>query len=343
MIAFAFVGVTPRGLSVLGLNMSVTEPAYWYKWVFSKVVGFWVAWGSVLLALVSTAGLFPDLMAGGAIDLYVSKPISRLRLFVTKYAAGLLFTSLQVVVFAIGSVLVFGLRGGEWRPAIFLMVPVVVLLYSYLFAVAVLLGVLTRSTIASLLLTIIVWLVFFMVGFVERQMFDARIQQAYMASVYKEDLRAADARLAEMKASPGLIDRLTNGKNRVQKRRDEAARGLSEADDTLQQIVKWHRVVYTVGLFVPKTGETVDLFNRRLFTDEDLKYRADFDKEKLRALMGAKSDEDVLSRLEMAKDAEVESQRAQRSRSIAWILGTSLGFEAVVIAIAAWVFCRRDY
>jgi hypothetical protein len=30
-------------------------------------------------------------------------------------------------------------------------------------------------------------------------------------------------------------------------------------------------------------------------------------------------------------------------RPIWWIVGTSLGFEAVVLAVAAWIFCRRDY
>jgi hypothetical protein len=32
-----------------------------------------------------------------------------------------------------------------------------------------------------------------------------------------------------------------------------------------------------------------------------------------------------------------------RGRSIAWVVGTSLGFEAIVLAFAALIFCRRDY
>jgi hypothetical protein len=42
-----------------------------------------------------------------------------------------------------------------------------------------------------------------------------------------------------------------------------------------------------------------------------------------------------------------ETQRQIREeitgRSVAWVVGTSLGFEAVVLSLAAWVFCRRDY
>ena len=58
-----------------------------YKLVFSNYgVGFWLNWLAMVLALISTAGIIPDLIAGGSVDLYLCKPISRLRLFLTKYA-----------------------------------------------------------------------------------------------------------------------------------------------------------------------------------------------------------------------------------------------------------------
>ena len=54
---------------------------------------------------------------------------------------GLLFVVLQTTVFAVGSYLIFGIRGGQWRPSLFMMIPLIVLLYSYLFCVCVLIGV----------------------------------------------------------------------------------------------------------------------------------------------------------------------------------------------------------
>ena len=42
-------------------------------------------------------------------------------------------------------------------------------------------------------------------------------------------------------------------------------------------------------------------------------------------------------------EAQEEAERAARSRSIPWLLGTSIGFEAVALTLAAWIFCRRDY
>jgi hypothetical protein len=35
--------------------------------------------------------------------------------------------------------------------------------------------------------------------------------------------------------------------------------------------------------------------------------------------------------------------RTMRARPISWVIGTSLAFEAVVLLLAAWVFCRRDF
>jgi hypothetical protein len=34
---------------------------------------------------------------------------------------------------------------------------------------------------------------------------------------------------------------------------------------------------------------------------------------------------------------------SQDQRTATWTLGTSIGFEAVVLSLAAWLFCRRDY
>src|SRR5580692_11650279 len=98
--------------------------------------------------------MFPDLLTGGSIDLYLSKPISRLRLFLTKYFTGLLFVGFQVGAFSAASFLVLAIRGQVWIWGVFLAIPIVLVFYSYLYCVCVLIGVLTRSTLTAILLTI---------------------------------------------------------------------------------------------------------------------------------------------------------------------------------------------
>jgi hypothetical protein len=36
-------------------------------------------------------------------------------------------------------------------------------------------------------------------------------------------------------------------------------------------------------------------------------------------------------------------EKAVRSRSLGWVLGTSCLAEAAIFGLAAWLFCRRDF
>jgi hypothetical protein len=340
--AFALLGITPTGLKLVTYDIEIRDPAYWYKWVFSIVVGFWVAWGAVVLALISTAGIFPDFMAGGSIDLYFSRPIGRLRLFLLKYATGLLFTLLQASVFAVLAFVVFGLRGGQWNSTIFLIVPVVVCLYSYLFAITVLLGVWTRSTIAAVLLTVVAWALFFAVGWTEGKLFNLRTQQAYIARVMQKEVDDIDATLKDLKDHPSITNAFGIRESSLRSRRERAVAQAGKANEIHGQFATWHAIAYAVATVIPKTGETIDLFDRQLFNDNDLQSRTRADKTMIENVM-RNADEDMKQQISLSKDAELEAERARRGRSILWVLGTSFGFEAVILTMAAWMFCRRDY
>src|SRR5262245_32088070 len=87
--SFAAVGVNDRWLVVLFwtldssiFNSRLFPPAVFYKLLFANLgIGFWLAWLATILALVSTAGIFPDFISSGSIELVLSRPLGRLRLF----------------------------------------------------------------------------------------------------------------------------------------------------------------------------------------------------------------------------------------------------------------------
>ncbi|MFA6045287.1 MAG: hypothetical protein WC718_09900, partial [Phycisphaerales bacterium] len=166
VVSFGCVGITPTGVSILFwdiplefFNSRVMSAATFYKLLFSNLgIKFWLSWIGMILAIISTSGMFPDFVANGSIDLMLSKPISRWRLFLTKYLVGLLFVTLQVTVFSVASMLVIGIRGGAWEPRLLLAVPLVSAMFSFLFCVCALFGVVTRSTLWSLLFTLLFWL-----------------------------------------------------------------------------------------------------------------------------------------------------------------------------------------
>ena len=135
----------------------------------------------------------------------------------------------------------------------------------------------------------------------------------------------------------------------LRNRRVQAVDQAAEARKVSDQVVRWHGYAYLVATVLPKTAETIDLFERRLFDDRDLASRTQADKDMLANVTrggggdDAEANEEFRRQLNLAKDAELESERARRGRSAAWVLGTSFAFEAAVLAIAAWIFCRRDY
>ena len=342
--AFALLGVSDKGLTLLSLEFDVPMPRFVYNWIFSFfIIGIWLAWGAVLLALVSTAGIFPDLIAGGSIDVYLSKPISPLRLFLTKYLTGLVFVLLQATVFAAAAYLVLGLRAGRWMPAVWLLVPLVVCIFSYLFAICVLLGVVTRSTVASILVTVLIWLFLFLGTKAESGLLTFVLINEHQAKALErragqldEEAKAADGR-DSVADSFGLRAALLRG------RRDNLRKQAAETAATARRFRTAHSIVLGVVTVLPKPGPTIDLFDRRLFTDEQLS-EVNENQEPPPSLGPRSQDADASEAArEGFREAGQELQNVVRGRSPAWIIGTSLAFEAVVVALAAWVFCRRDY
>ncbi len=399
VLAFAAIGNNDRGLTLftwtfeipfLSTDMMSRETLYKLAFVNFGIT-FWLAWIATILALVSTSSIFPDFIAGGSIETTLSKPISRTRLFFTKYILGLLFVGMQVLVFTTASFLVIGIRGGAWEPALFLAVPVVVIFFSYLFSVCTLLGLITRSTIASLLITLLMWFFLFCLNST-----DNIIQSFRIANVVTVETMPARIERLE-KAATSQFNREWIKKNTPQVTKDaeldaaevEAAE-VGDADDQSKQVAalpadstsavdvartaskpvvvatppvptaeqldalnsrlkdaredlarakknqrNWRlasSVSTGVKTVLPKTQETVALLERWLVDLADLPKPPN-------------SDADEISPFGGANQAEVQSRMQTRIRgqSLWWVLGTSLGFEAVILAIAVWIFRRRDF
>lgn len=285
-------------------------------------INLWLTWAATILALISTASIFPDFITSGSIDLVLAKPIGRLRLFTLKYISGLLFVALQVGAFAGLAFLIIGARTGTWEAGLLLAIPLVLVFFSYLFCMCVLLGVLTRSTVASLLLTLLFWLLLFAMNSTDKILLMPRV----MNQLYVEKLQA---KLDNEKAKGDSADaaRITALDGQL---RDAKADGA-----TVQQ---WHNLVLAVKSTLPKTDDTMKLLEGWLIQAAHLSEQETPDDQPIPFLTpkmyaaGVRAGE-VVQRLE----------QAQRERTVGWVIGTSLGFECVTLAIAAFIFRRRDF
>lgn len=114
----------------------------------------------VILAIIATAGFFPGLMDRGGIDSVLAKPLSRWTLFLGKYLGAMAFMLFHAGLFVVLSFLVMGFRWGTWLPSYLWMIPLMVLLFSYLYCISVLVAVLSRSAMLAALVTLGAWMMF---------------------------------------------------------------------------------------------------------------------------------------------------------------------------------------
>lgn len=360
VLAFLALGINAEGLRIFGWTLEIpgintnlmTEETFFKSVVFIGLgLGVWLTWVATILALCTTAGMFPDLMSGGAIDMVLSKPIRRSTLFIYKYLAGLLFTALQVAVFTGLSFVLIGVKTGAWEPGLFLAVPVVTLFYSYLFSVCVLLGVLTRSTVAALLLTLLFWFVVFIANAVDSNltMFNAMAEQRFDNAVQRIETEERiqsdlEARLADDPENERLGERLEASRQRLENfttSRDDAA-------GSRDGLAPWRTGVFAAKTALPKTGETIELLNRWLVDAADLNGGMERDgevgplvDENGEPIPGAMMDPDRFDPDDTDLGRRIRED--YESRSVAWVIGTSLLFEAVILFIAGIAFVRRDF
>lgn len=271
---------------------------------FYTLTNYWTTLFGVILGLLTCASIFPELMSGGVIDATLSKPIGRWKLFFLKFVSGLM---VAFILSSLAAVLVFFTlrwRVGLWHWPVFVSVPLSVILYSYLYAICVLLGVWLRSTLAALLLTLLAWLLIF-------------------------SLRTAEDFSGQLS-----VDRTSTLTNR------EASAERSTAST-------FYRVFKGMMAVLPKTDETTDLIKRSVMRPEDkLRQREDeIDKQVESHLQLAEMLGKGAVPKEVLRQQVVQSLAARDAmqKSPAYILGTSLAFEACVLLLAGWLFVRRDY
>jgi ABC-type transport system involved in multi-copper enzyme maturation permease subunit len=347
---FGVVGIDENGLNLLfygdlpldNFNTSLISAEAFYKILFLTFgVAVWLAWAANILALISTADLVPSLVADGSADLYLSRPLGRVRLFLTRYATGLLFVAAQAFCFALASIIVIRLRGGVWLPGLFWTVPMVTIFFSLLYSISSLVGLITGSSIASILLTLLVWFLCWAINVTDQALLQQREQAAVMVEMREESL-AFNREQAEKFSTAGQVMQ-----DAIEADREPLERAVADAEGSYRTWARAHRIVMWVKAPLPKTGETLQVLNNKLVSAADLEvFGSDFEESRQRAerraeRRGTDVDEELV-RVEAFRLGQLRAEEAYKSRSLWWSLGTSLLFEAVLVSLAAFLFARRD-
>ncbi len=359
VVIFALFSVDAKtGIHFAGWTIPGSEeqaaripPSLFYTfWMIQVGINFWLAWVAAIIALISTAGIIPSLVSSGAIDTMLSKPMGRVRLFLTKYVTGLFFVSLQVGVFAIGCLLVIGLRTGDWEWRILLAIPLVTLFFSYLFSICALVGLISKSPLTSVLITGLLWFLIFLANMSDGILLGVKSQMAYEAEYAAAQMEYQSNQIAE------LVIRLEEeeaagdaGDSRTSKRLDNARSSLANAEERaedaskdLPAIEKWHGYVFGAKTVLPKTGETIALLERWMIDTSDYNelFPGMLEAEEVRF---DDDDADAPADPSKVRSPQQRSTDEIRARSTGWVIGTSVIFELIILGICCWIFKRRDF
>ena len=105
------------------------------------------------LAIFATAHLVPRMQEKGTIDLYLSRPVSRVGLLMSRYGAGLLLAGTNVI-YLIGTIwAIVSWKTGVWHPRFLFAGSIILFVIATLMAFAFLVGVITSSTAVSIMTT----------------------------------------------------------------------------------------------------------------------------------------------------------------------------------------------
>jgi ABC-2 type transport system permease protein len=177
LVAYFFLSTIFILIFASALNLDIVDGALAGAKLFGKqvevsssisieklVMGFESGFSGILyvlctfLAIFATAHLVPRMQEKGTIDLYLSRPVSRLKLILSRYIAGMILAGSNVLYLMLSIWLIVAWKTHVLHPRFLIGGAVILFLIASLLAFAFLIGVVTSSTAVSIMATVGVFL-----------------------------------------------------------------------------------------------------------------------------------------------------------------------------------------
>ncbi len=128
---------------------------------------------AVFIAIVVTSPIIPDTFRSGSLHLLLSKPISRVWLYLAKFFGGCIFVLVNITFVLIGLYFIAGLRFEIWNAGLLVCIPILMFVFIIFYSVSGLAGLIWGNAIVCVVTCMIFWLFCFALGF----MHDALLPQ----------------------------------------------------------------------------------------------------------------------------------------------------------------------
>ena len=174
-----------RGVSFFGNELRV--PAFTVtEWVerLQSTLAMLIGTFGLVLALMATSTLFPQMLQKGSVDLLLCRPIPRWRLITARYLGGASIMAFNAVYIFLGVWAVLGWKSGVWNHGFLLSTILAIFAFVVLFSVVMMVSVTTESGPAGLLAAVTV-LIFSPVLAAHEQ-----ITPAFSSELYRQVFRS---------------------------------------------------------------------------------------------------------------------------------------------------------
>lgn len=138
------------------------------QFVEPLLLGFLIKLGlgvvAVFVALIVTSPIVPETFRSGSLHLLLSKPISRIWLYLFKLFGGCIFVLFNITFVLIGLYLIAGIRFDIWNEGLLYCIPLLLFVFIIFYSVSALVGLLWGNSIVCVVSCIIFWLFCFAIG-----------------------------------------------------------------------------------------------------------------------------------------------------------------------------------
>lgn len=132
--------------------------------VLSWIIKFGLGVITVFVALVVTSPIIPETFRSNSLHLLLSKPISRMWLFLFKFFGGCIFVLVNIAFLLTGLYFIAGIRFDIWNEGLLACIPLLLFVFMIFYSVSALVGLLWGNSIVSVIACILFWLFCLVLG-----------------------------------------------------------------------------------------------------------------------------------------------------------------------------------
>lgn len=168
-------------VSVFGLEISGLEQVENIVLNIQSFVTVLLFLIGIFISLFATSNLIPTLLQPGFIDLFISKPVSRLEILSGRFLGSVAIVAFNIFYMIVGLWLIFALKTGFWNTGFLMAGVMITLTFTILYSLMTFLGLITGSGPFALMITYMV--LFFSPLLVQRDQIYALLSSAFYGNI----------------------------------------------------------------------------------------------------------------------------------------------------------------